>query len=321
MLSQSLLSFAAVGAGIFSTAYAIPTAPIAPGVPMETTPSVIQPTPPAVQPPVAPVEPPVAPVEPPVAPVEPPVQPPAQPTPDSCGQGPVTEAPTVPGEGMPEDIPVNWGVLAMPGADLLDVFGPLEVLYFVAGKSYLNLTIITPTEENVVLDPPMGNKFNSIYAPTYVGSATMKDNLDLDVLLIPGGAAARDPSLLYIDDWVAEMYPKVKYLVTICTGAIFPARAGVFDNRRVTTNKKAWETVTKHGNNVTWVAPARYVVDGNIWSSSGVTAGIDLMLHWVKTWYGEELHDLIAHASEIEPRAHDDDPFTDMFNIPHSGQI
>jgi transcriptional regulator GlxA family with amidase domain len=221
-----------------------------------------------------------------------------------------------------EPVPTNWGVLTMPGASLLDVFGPLEMLYLVAANNYLNLTIITPTKENVVLTPPLGNKFNSTYGPVYVGSATMKDNLDdLEVLLIPGGAAARDQSLLYIDDWVAEMYPKVRYLVTICTGAIFAARAGVLDGRRATTNKRAWALVTAQGNNVTWVAPARFVVDGNIWSSSGVTAGLDLMLHWVKTWYGNDLYNLIADGSEIVPRAHDDDPFTDKFGIPHQGQL
>jgi putative intracellular protease/amidase len=158
----------------------------------------------------------------------------------------------------------------MPGASMLDIYGPLEMLYIVAANYYFNLTIITPNGENVVVKPPMGNPHNSTFSPEYVGSASFEDELDLDVLMVPGGAAARDPALTYVDDYLVKMKPQVDYLITICTGAIFAARGGLFDGRRVTTNKNAWSLVTAHGENVTWVAPARYVIDGDIWSSSGV---------------------------------------------------
>jgi transcriptional regulator GlxA family with amidase domain len=166
--------------------------------------------------------------------------------------------------------PTNWGVIVMPGASTLDVYGPLEMLYFVAANNYFNLTIITPNGENVVVKPPMGNPHNSTFSPEFVGSASFEDELDLDVLLVPGGAAARDPALTYVDDYLVRMRPQVDYLITICTGAIFAARGGLFDGRRATTNKNAWNLVTAHGENVTWVAPARYVIDGDTWSSSGV---------------------------------------------------
>jgi transcriptional regulator GlxA family with amidase domain len=286
MLTKSFFGYAAVGAGLLTSAMA----QVAP---------------------VAPVPTPVAPVAP-VAPV---------PTKETCGQEiPVEENPVDPNEPA-ESIPVNWGVLAMPGVDMIDVFGPLEILYFVAAKEFLNVTVITPTADPVVVKPPGNNTAGSIFQPTIVGSATMQDNLDLEVLLIPGGAAARDPNMMFIDDWVAQMYPNVRYLITICTGAIFPARAGVLDGRRATTNKRAWDVVTKHGNGVEWVAPARYVVDGNIWSSSGVTSGMDLMLHWVATWYGEEFAENISQLTEHEIRAESDDPFTDLAGVPHQGQL
>lgn len=119
----------------------------------------------------------------------------------------------------------------------------------------------------------MGNRFNSTYQPEIVGSATFDDlDLDLDVLVVPGGAAARDPAMTYVDDYLVEMFPKVKYFITVCTGALFAARAGLLDGRRATTNKGAWGLVTAHGNNVTWVAPARFVIDGNVWTSSGVSS-------------------------------------------------
>jgi len=167
--------------------------------------------------------------------------------------------------------------MAFPGVDIIDLHGPLEVLYFVAANRYLNVKIINPTSANVVIDVPLNNRFNSTFKPEIVGTATLEDDLELDFLLVPGGAAARDPTLTYVDDYINRMFPaKVKNLVTVCTGALFAARGGVLDNRRATTNKNAWDLVTQHGSNVTWVAPARWVHDGNIWSSSGVSGEVKL---------------------------------------------
>lgn len=216
---------------------------------------------------------------------------------------------------------VNWGIMAFPGVDLLDVYGPIELLYFVAGNVHINVKIITPTADSVPITPPMGNRFNSTFRPEIVGAATFDDDLDLDVLMVPGGAAARDPSMTYVDTYLQKAAPKAKHFVTICTGALFAARAGLLDGKRATTNKGAWQLVTAQGDNVTWVAPARFVRDGNTWSSSGVSAGIDLTFAMIKEFYGQDLHDRITVFTEILPRAHDDDPFTDIVGIPHQGQL
>jgi putative intracellular protease/amidase len=145
------------------------------------------------------------------------------------------------------------------------------VLYYVAANRQLSVTIINPTTDNIIVNTPMGNPYNSTFGPEVVGRATFDDDLDLDVLLVPGGAASRDPSMTYVDDYIKKMFPRVKHFITVCTGAIFAARAGVLEGRRATTNKRAWDLVTAEGENITWVAPARFVRDGNLWSSSGVS--------------------------------------------------
>ena len=189
-----------------------------------------------------------------------------------------------------------------------------------SANRHIDVTVITPKDSNVVVQTPIGNPYNSTFKLEVVGTGTMDEtDVDLDILLVPGGAAARDPDTLYIDEYLKTVVPQVDYFLTVCTGAIFAARAGLFDNRRVTTNKRAWELVTQHGNNVTWVAPARYIIDGNIWSSSGVSAGIDMTFAFIKEFYGEELHDTISEITEVLPRAWDDDPFTDIIGVPHQG--
>jgi transcriptional regulator GlxA family with amidase domain len=87
-------------------------------------------------------------------------------------------------------------------------------------------------------------------------------------------------------DFIREKYPNLQYLISVCTGAGILARSGVLDGRNATTNKKVWDMVTALGPNVKWKSPARWVVDGNIWTSSGVTAGMDLIYAFIEEMYG-----------------------------------
>ena len=98
----------------------------------------------------------------------------------------------------------------------------------------------------------------------------------LDILLIPGGLGNRvlaEHNDTAVEDFIAARYPQLKYLLSTCTGAVSIANSGVLEGRRATSNKAAWKWVITHGKNVTWVPTARWVVDGNIWTSSGVSAG------------------------------------------------
>ncbi|PVH71381.1 hypothetical protein DL98DRAFT_435278, partial [Cadophora sp. DSE1049] len=63
-------------------------------------------------------------------------------------------------------------------------------------------------------------------------------------------------------------------------------RAGVLDGKKATMNKWAFYATSALGPKTHWVAKARWVVDGNVWSSSGVSAGIDVTLAWVASLWG-----------------------------------
>jgi transcriptional regulator GlxA family with amidase domain len=153
------------------------------------------------------------------------------------------------------------------------------------------------------------SKFGQSIVPTH----TFENAPDLDVLIIPGGHGTRE-ELGPLLDWLRKVYPSLKYIFTICTGSWLTARAGILDGKRATSNKAAFAEAAKTWTNVKWVKQARWVVDGNIWTTSGVSAGIDGMLALIGETYGEETAEKITNVMEYE--RHRDpswDPFAEIY--------
>ncbi|KAH7152667.1 DJ-1/PfpI family protein [Dactylonectria macrodidyma] len=215
------------------------------------------------------------------------------------------------------ELPKNYGIVVFRAFEMLDVFGPLNALGMLAKTRQLNLYIISDTLDLVSTQPMTAsmNSQNSSFFPQIQPTHTF-DTIpdDIDVLIIPGGLGVRSPHLSPTVDYVAKTYPKLKYLITICTGAVIAAKAGVLDGRRATTNKASWKSTIANGPNVNWVNHARWVVDGNIWTSSGISAGIDTTLAFIEDVYGSENANHIANMMEYE--RHSDpswDPFSEIF--------
>ncbi|KAK1230535.1 hypothetical protein PQX77_006370 [Marasmius sp. AFHP31] len=217
------------------------------------------------------------------------------------------------------NLPVNYGVLLFPTFQALDVFGPLDALNILSRKVPLNLSVIGPTLEPLSTKPrnPSLNPFNSNFGESVVPTHSITDAPPLDVLIVPGGSGTRDDDIGPVIDFIKATYPSLKYILTVCTGSWLAARSGILDEKRATSNKMSWADTKKVGPNVKWVSHARWVVDGNIWTSSGVAAGMDAMLAFIKEIYGDELATHCSHVMEYEP--HKDasyDPFADLYNLP-----
>jgi transcriptional regulator GlxA family with amidase domain len=216
-------------------------------------------------------------------------------------------------------VPKNIGYVLFPSFDALDVFGPLDALNLLSLRRQLNLSLIAETLEAVSTKPRAAamNKFNSNFGESVLPTHTFAGPPDdLDVLFVPGGLGTRAPDLNTTIDFVRATYPSLKYLVSICTGAGIVARAGVLDGRRATTNKLSWNSTIVHGPKTYWVSHARWVVDGNVWSTSGVSAGIDGTLAWIEHVYGNDSANWLADGMEYQ--WHTDwrwDPFSDLYDL------
>jgi transcriptional regulator GlxA family with amidase domain len=112
----------------------------------------------------------------------------------------------------------------------------------------------------------------------------------IDTLIVPGGdgtrAAVDDEELLR---WIAESSARARRTASVCTGAFLLAAAGLLDGRRVTTHWASAEALARRHPDVTVDPDPIFVRDGHVWTSAGVTAGMDLALALVEDDHDSEL--------------------------------
>ncbi|KAF7173540.1 hypothetical protein CNMCM5623_005763 [Aspergillus felis] len=222
---------------------------------------------------------------------------------------------------------MHFAMLLFPGFEALDVFGSLEVLNVLSTSKQIHLSLLASSLAPVSTrsPDPAAHQVGSICAQEVLPTGTFADFLKdapappdsakgkIDVLVVPGGAGTRFPHTIDpVIDFVRGIAPSVKYIMSVCTGAAVLARAGVLDGRRATTNKMLWGRTTALRGEVYWVREARWVADGNVWTSSGVSAGIDMMLAFVRDIHGKDVASGIAQEIEYVWNVEEDgtrDPF------------
>lgn len=157
----------------------------------------------------------------------------------------------------------------------------------------------------------------SAQGPQAFAEFGLDDCPPLDLILVPGGIGTRteieNPVLI---DWLARRVADAEVAMTVCTGTALFAVAGVLDGRRATTNKMAFSWVASTGPKVEWVKEARWVEDGKFFTSSGVSAGIDMALAVIAKQHGSDLSERLATVTEYEwHRDASWDPFAKVYGL------
>ncbi len=189
------------------------------------------------------------------------------------------------------------------GFETLDAFGPIEVL----GNFPDQMTVgFYSAEGGIVYStqkvPVVTGAFGDLPAEDYA-------------LLIPGGMGTRplirDKNFI---DRLSKLTAGAKYILTVCTGSALLSKTGILDGRKATSNKRAFSWVTGESPAVNWVKKARWVRDGNIYTSSGVSAGIDLAFGFIADLLGHDA--AVEESTKIEYEWNDDpahDPFAELY--------
>lgn len=180
---------------------------------------------------------------------------------------------------------MDINILLFSDFETLDVFGPVEVLGRLEGYRlrYFSLnggTIISRQGTKVITEKLEEGDFSGI-------------------LLVPGGQGTR--SLVNDNVFIErlkEVAVKSTYCLTVCTGSALLAKTNLLNDKKATSNKRAFEWVKSVNTKVNWQPCARWVVDGKFYTSSGVSAGIDMALGFVADRFGEEKAKEIAHSIE-----------------------
>ena len=130
------------------------------------------------------------------------------------------------------------------------------------------------------------------------------------ILLVPGAA----PQWLKLQkaffENLARLADAAPWVLTVCTGSVLLARTGRLDGRRATTNKNAVPMAIKTVPAVKWAKRARWCVDGKFYTSSGISAGMDMALGFIADRFGEEKANGVAKYAEYVRNA---DPENDPF--------
>ena len=177
-------------------------------------------------------------------------------------------------------------LLAYDGCQLLDVTGPAAVFGAAneaSGRPVYDLRIVSPDGGVVV-----SNSGVALHSRRIGGQP--------DTLLVAGGSRGLKTVTARADvrRWLAKAAPGAKRYGSVCTGAFVLAAAGLLDGRRVATHWASCDRLARNFPALEVDADSLYVVDGKVWTSAGVTTGIDMALALVEADLGAAVANLIA---------------------------
>jgi transcriptional regulator GlxA family with amidase domain len=177
----------------------------------------------------------------------------------------------------------NLAILLFPEVEVLDFCGPFEVFSLA----------------NQGLDPPAFNVFTIAEEPGPVRARNglsvnphhrLADCPEPHILLIPGGFGTRPllnkPALI---EWIREKSAAAEFTLSVCTGSLLLAKAGLLEGLGATTHAAAMNLLQELAPTLTAFPGRRFVDNGRIITSAGIAAGIDMSLHVVERLLGVEV--------------------------------
>ena len=195
--------------------------------------------------------------------------------------------------------PRTLAAFVFPGFETLDLYGPLEMLGSLPGR--IEVSVVGEASEPVP----------SVQGQRLLPDVTIAAAGPYDLLLVPGGDAAVEvlqrPASV---QWLTQAGAAAELVMTVCTGSILLGAVGMLDGRRATTNKRDFLATIGLAPEVKWVRQARWVEDGKFFTSSGVSAGMDMSLAVIEKLFGRAEADEMAAGCEYDWHDEPDwDPF------------
>ena len=176
----------------------------------------------------------------------------------------------------------NTAILLFDDVEVLDFAGPFEVFSVTNElKNYSVLKVYTVAREKL----PVKARNGLTVIPDY----SISDSPRTDILIVPGGIGTRavldQPDVIA---WIKESAIHSEKVLSVCTGALLLAKAGLLEELKATTHHKAFEILSEIAPNTEIIRNERFVDNGNLITSGGISAGIDMSLYVIGLLYGED---------------------------------
>ena len=175
------------------------------------------------------------------------------------------------------------GIVVFNDVEVLDFAGPFEVFSVTNEQNDYNLLDISLiSTDYTTLTAKNGLKI--------VSDHTINEISTLDILLIPGGKGAR-PLVNNSEfiDWVRLVSKDCELVLSVCTGALVLAKAGILDGLKATSHHQAYDELRDIITDTEIVEEGhRFVDNGKVITSGGISAGIDMSFHVIERLYGKD---------------------------------
>jgi transcriptional regulator GlxA family with amidase domain len=182
----------------------------------------------------------------------------------------------------------NVGILIFDGVEVLDFCGPFEVFSLASKPGQDTYPENALFKVHTVAERP--DPIRTVGGMQVIPACTIDDHPPFQILVVPGGYGTRD---IYrtggqVTGWIARQRGDGVITTSVCTGAALLAKAGLLAGKRATTHWGSIERLREHHPEITVLDDLRVVDEGEIVTSAGVSAGIDMALHLVARLHGRE---------------------------------
>ena len=198
---------------------------------------------------------------------------------------------------MNKKIPLIVGILIFDDVEILDVAGPFEVFSVTRLNDEQRLQQSSPFK--VYLIAEKNKQIIAIGGLRLTPDVTISECPEFDLLIIPGGWGTRKESKNRIlIKWISNQFTKDRLIASVCTGSSLLGKAGLLDGRDATTHWRAFDFLQESAPKTRILKNVRFTLTEPIFTSAGVSAGIDLALRIVSHFFGTEVGQTTARQME-----------------------
>ncbi len=180
------------------------------------------------------------------------------------------------------------GILIFKDVEVLDFCGPFEV--FSTARLNEEKRREEPSPFNVFLVAEAKELIVTTGGMKVIPDYSFNDCPSLDILVVPGGWGTRqEMNNTLLLSWIAQRAKKLETLTSVCTGSLLLGKAGLLEGKRATTHWRSLDWMIELFPKTKVEKTSHFVQDGNLLTSAGISAGIDMALQVVRRYFGESV--------------------------------